>query len=316
MEKQRPAAKTILDAVVEAMYAAQEPLDDSLVLVPSVYDLRLHPRAYEELQPLLKRIREQAVVRLEAELSSLNSIRAGPFAALRRLFRPLLRLLFVEARLDRRHRRGAQYERVGERWQVDIDVTADPEADLDYLVVETSFGGQAQAALKGHPTLTIRRRTTLLPNGRYETVLSLPRVGAARGKSAATGTLSDSASGSASGAVSSVLARLSFTDNRGHHVYYMRKDRIVIGRQDDVPRALDIGLVTLPDVSREHAHIRHDPASGTFAFKNLSRYGATINGERVEPSGGGEKDPEVWVSLPPRAEIGLADAVFIQFEAL
>jgi hypothetical protein len=48
--KQRPTAKKILEGIVQAMYDAQEPLDDGLVLVPPLYNVLLHMDAYQDLQ--------------------------------------------------------------------------------------------------------------------------------------------------------------------------------------------------------------------------------------------------------------------------
>ncbi len=74
---------------------------------------------------------------------------------------------------------------------------------------------------------------------------------------------------------------------------------------------------TRPDVSREHLCIRHDARSGEFAVKDLSQYGATLNGKRLRPSlGPNNEDLDVWHPLPQTAEIGLANIVFIHFEAL
>ena len=117
--------------------------------------------------------------------------------------------------------------------------------------------------------------------------------------------------------VADVLARLSYEDNEGRHIYYMKKDQILIGRRDESTSHLDVALATRPDVSREHLRIRHDAQSGTFALQDLSQYGASVNGRRVPvPSGSVEDARPAWHPLPSVAEIGLADIVFIHFEAL
>ena len=69
---QRPTAKDIVDGVVQALYGAQEPLDESLVLVPSNFEVYVHPEAYQELLPLLPRIEAQVQKKLDAELERLN----------------------------------------------------------------------------------------------------------------------------------------------------------------------------------------------------------------------------------------------------
>ena len=81
--------------------------------------------------------------------------------------------------------------------------------------------------------------------------------------------------------------------------------------------ALDVALQARPDVSREHLRIRHDTRSGEFAVKDLSQYGSTVDGRKLASSlNENNEDLNVWHPLPRVAEIGLADIIFIQFEAL
>ncbi|MCH8961309.1 MAG: FHA domain-containing protein [Bacteroidetes bacterium] len=312
-EKKRPTAKNILDGIVQAMIDAQEPLDDDLALVPANYEVYIHPRAYQELQSLMPRIKEQVRKRLDQELDRLNSRRSGGQGLFKRLFFPLTRLLFAD-RYFQQDVRPITYERSGETWYVDFSVTAEPDVEVDYLVVESDFGLQKQPKYKGRPTINIRRRTTMQPDGRFETVISAkrPRKGRVRERGAR-------ATYAPTPAVPStdVLARLSYEDNSGRHLYYMRKAQIVVGRQDDPTPALDVALHTRPDVSREHLHIRHDTRSGEFAVKDLSQYGSTVDGRKLASSlNENNEDLNVWHPLPRTAEIGLADIIFIQFEAL
>lgn len=303
----RPTAKDILDGILQAMHAAYEPLDEDLVLVPAVFDVLLHPKVYQELQPLLPRIKAQAEKRLDEEMQRLNTRQASRLRSLfERIVAPLRRLLFAEHRRGGWHGGAATFERAGDAWHVDVLVTADPDAGIDYLVVETDFSTRAPAGLRGSPTLAIRRRTTRLPDGRFETVLTTRRPGG-RVTERATRPVPST----------DVLARLIYEDNQGRHVYYMRKPQIIIGRKDDPAHYLDIALDTLSDVSREHARIRHDPGSGMFAIKNVSRYGATVDGRAIEPSlNEAGEDTNTWHPLPTQAEIGLANIVFLQFEAM
>ena len=313
IEKKRPTAKNILDGIVQAMIDAQEPLDDDLALVPANYEVYIHPRAYQELQSLMPRIKEQVRRRLDHELDRLNSRRSGGQGFFKRLFFPLTRLLFAD-RYFQQDVRPITYERSGESWRVDFSVTAEPDADIDYLVVESDFGLQKQPKYKGRPTINIRRRTTMQPDGRFETVISAkrPRKGRVREPGGRATYAPTPATPS-----TDVLARLSYEDNSGRHLYYMRKRQIVVGRQDDPATALDVALHTRPDISREHLRIRQDARSGEFAVKDLSQYGSTVDGRKLPSSlGENNEDLDVWHPLPRTAEIGLADIIFIQFEAL
>ena len=341
VEKKRPSAKNILVGVVQAMRDAHEPLDEDLALVPAHYEVYIHPRAYQELQSLMPRIKEQVRKRLDEELERLNSRRKGGQGFFRRLLGPLARLLFAD-RYFHQEIGPSTYERSGDAWRVEFSVTAEPDAEIDYLMVESDFGMQKQPVYKGRPTINIRRRTTMLPDGRFETTISAKRPTPARKQEAQRRTPSPERSreqgrtpgrergreqsrqrGRATYAptpavpAADVLARLSYEDNSGRHIFYMRKEQIIIGRQDDPGSALDVAFQTRPDVSREHLCIRYDAHSGAFAVKDLSQYGSTLDG-KVLPSSLGDdnEDLDRWHPLPRTAEIGLANIIFIQFEAL
>ncbi len=311
--KQRPTAKKILEAVVQAMYDAQEPLDEGLVLVPPVYDVLLHPEAYHALQSLLPRIKMQARKRLDDELAHLNRQHTDDRAGVvRRLLHRILRLFSAERYVQRMQAVAATYERAGERWAVDIGVTAEPEAGIDYLAVETDFAVEGAPVYKGRPTVNIRRRTMVLPDGRFETVLTADRPVPKRTVAGRPGDGGRPAVRVM--APPDALARLTYEDDTGRRTYYMTGPRLSIGRHDDAAVA-DLTLHTLPDVSRVHVLIRLNTQTRTFSLKDVSRFGVTVDGVKVHP-GDPDDDRLGWNPLPADAEIGLANAVFIQFEAL
>jgi hypothetical protein len=65
-----------------------------------------------------------------------------------------------------------------------------------------------------------------------------------------------------------------------------------------------------------HLHLRRD-ASGEIYLKDVSRFGTTLDNDRVPPSleaGGGDADR--WVPLRARAQIGLAGVVMLHFRTL
>ncbi len=334
----RPTARDIVESVVQAMHDAHEPLDRGVVLVPTVYDVLIHPEAYRELEPILSRIKKQAKQRLEGEIERLNGS-SGGFVG--RLLRPLLRLFYPEHRLRRLMPGAQRIERSGDAWSVDVLVTADHAARIDFLAVETDFGGRISPVMRGDTGLHQRRRTTRLPEGGYETILITPagglrRVGGTRngttppgkgsgstasdsetavgesnrpGRSAGRARPSESAGERDVGrpAPAGAVARLTYEDRQGKHTYYFEKREIVIGRHDEHGGALDVALHAPADVSREHVTIRRDGRS--FEIKNLGRYGTRVNGKSLEPTG-------TWHPLPSRAEINFADTVIIRFQAL
>jgi hypothetical protein len=112
------------------------------------------------------------------------------------------------------------------------------------------------------------------------------------------------------------LARVSYEDDAGAHEYAVIKASVSIGRGGQT-YPVDIRIVSSPDVSREHARIRHDSETGHFCLIDLSTLGTTIDGQPV-PRGydeidGSKRENGVEVPLPARARIGLANAVFLDF---
>ena len=105
-----------------------------------------------------------------------------------------------------------------------------------------------------------------------------------------------------------VRARLTYRDNRGDHAHDVVRDQVTIGRGGNA-YLVDVRVSTTEDVSREHARIRRDAQTGQFFLIDLSTFGTTLDGRHV-PRGGAE------TVLPPRARIGLAETVFLDFESL
>jgi hypothetical protein len=115
-----------------------------------------------------------------------------------------------------------------------------------------------------------------------------------------------------------VYAVIEYQDTTGRKTFRMTKDQIVAGRGGR-DYWTDLKLETFPDVSREHFRLRRDSASGQFFLKDLSRLGTTINGEKVPSSiefvNGEKRDKEIETPVPAKARIGLADVLFLDFQA-
>ena len=81
---------------------------------------------------------------------------------------------------------------------------------------------------------------------------------------------------------------------------------------------MDVRLSTSEDVSREHARIRRDTSTGQFYLIDLSTLGTTLNGRHVprgvEEQNGTKRENGTETVLPPKAKIGLAETVFLEFE--
>ena len=81
---------------------------------------------------------------------------------------------------------------------------------------------------------------------------------------------------------------------------------------------VDVRVSTTDDVSREHVRIRRDPETGAFFLIDLSIHGTTLDGRPVprgvDEGDGGKRENGAETPLAPRARIGLAETVFLDFE--
>jgi pSer/pThr/pTyr-binding forkhead associated (FHA) protein len=115
-----------------------------------------------------------------------------------------------------------------------------------------------------------------------------------------------------------VYATLAYEDRRGAQKVQMTKNQLVIGR-GGVGYWVDVKLDTSADVSREHVRLRRDEGTGAFFLKDLSSIGTTIDGTAVPSSvevvEGRKRDKGIEVPLPPRARIGLANVIVLDFQA-
>jgi pSer/pThr/pTyr-binding forkhead associated (FHA) protein len=112
------------------------------------------------------------------------------------------------------------------------------------------------------------------------------------------------------------FATIVYEDQSGPHTFDITTDAVTIGRGGST-RPVDVKIVSSVDVSREHARIRRDPATGQFFLTDLSTLGTTLNNRHV-PRGydevdGARRETGVETPLPDRARIGLAETVFLEF---
>lgn len=105
--------------------------------------------------------------------------------------------------------------------------------------------------------------------------------------------------------VDTIYAEVKYQDDSGPQVYSLTQNRVRVGRGgEDQP--MDLALYTNDEVSREHAIIRRDPATGAFFVSDTSTNGTTVNGKKLQK---GIEQP-----LPDRAEIGLGGVLKLDFE--
>ncbi len=246
-------------------------------LAPSRYTVYLHPTEFERLETIMPVLQEQTIRALDEELRRLNAASA-PHRWMRRM-----------AGEPESEIRNAATD-----WH--IAFLADPDAELkegDLLV-------DSELLMPARPDLGLgeqTRKIATLQSGQRATTIehtinccapSTPRL----------------------------LGRIEYDDESGHHFYDVTKDCFTIGR-GGIAHPVDIRIASSPDVSREHARIRRDPAGDRFFLIDLSTFGTTLNGRHV-PKGfdevdGTKRENGSETPLPDVAKIGLAGTVFLDF---
>ena len=275
---QRRSASHLIDAVVQNMRENLEPLKFS-TLVPSRYLVYVHPIEYRRLEGIIPVLQAEAVRALTDELDRLNR-------------RPLLaryrdRLLGEDPPLVRN---------AANRWIIEFIPDPDDHLKPGDLLVDSEL------LLPANPELGVgertRRITTEYSGTRHTTrerrIAHVEPVGAAR-----------------------ILARISYDDDAGHHAFEVVKDSVTIGR-GGIAYPVDVRIVSSVDVSREHARIRRDSASGQFFLIDLSSLGTSLNGRAVtrgyDEIDGTKRENGVESPLPDRARIGLAGTITLDFQ--
>jgi hypothetical protein len=247
-------------------------------LAPSRYVVYLHPDEYSRVEGILGVLQEQTTRALAEEMEKLNN-------------RPAFRKYF-----DRIAGTAPPVENAAREWQVEFHPDADGElAPGDILI---------------HSELMLPATGDDLGAGQRTRRITTVHVGQKTTKRAET----VSGTGTAS---PTIQARLTYEDNAGPHSFDIVRDSIVIGRGGIAYRA-DVRIDASVDVSREHARIRRDPASGRFFIVDLSSLGTTVNGQRLpkgyDDADGTKRENGVETELPAGARIGLADTVFLLFD--
>ena len=246
-------------------------------LVPSRYTVYLHPAEHARLEGIVPILQEQTTRALSEALDAMNR-------------RPAMKRW-----MDRLIGEPAAFRNADVDWHVDF--LADPDGEMregDLLV-------DSELLLPARPELGIGERTR-----RITTVHTGHR----------TTTREHAVDRAQPSAAQPVLARLTYDDDSGRHCYDMVKDSLTIGR-GGIAYPVDVRIASTVDVSREHARIRRDPASGRFFLIDLSSLGTTLNGRHVprgyEEVEGTKRETGTETALPESAKIGLADTVFLDF---
>jgi hypothetical protein len=103
-----------------------------------------------------------------------------------------------------------------------------------------------------------------------------------------------------------VYAEIHYEDDSGPQLFLMTQDEISVGRGGDGAQ-VSLALYTNDEVSREHLRVRHDAVQKRFVIVDRSMNGTWLNGRRLVRG--------VEETLPPKAQISVAEVITLQFEA-
>ncbi len=267
----------LIDAIVDNMRHNLEELKYA-TLAPSRYTVYLSAAEHARLEGIIPRLQAEAARALDEALARLNR-------------RSWLRRQMARWPGSRR----PPLENAGPRWHVEFlaDMDGELAADGDIIV-------HSDLMLAPDLELGVGERTRRITTVRtHDTAATREHVVSA-GEPARP-----------------VYARLTYRDNLGEHQHDVVRDQTTVGR-GGLAFPVDVRVQTSEDVSREHARIRRDARTGQFFLIDLSTLGTTLNGRHV-PRGvdereGTKRENGAETALPPRARIGLAETVFLDFE--
>lgn len=288
-----PSGRQIWKAVRDELMLNLYPLPFSTI-APAVYHIYLHPDEFQAIEPIAPRITAEIQRALTAEVERINR---GMSRSGRRV---LARLLQRDDLPPIEMPEGG--------W--DINIRADRNGELGHgqLGIVSTLALPAPVEYAGTPTTRI-----------VKSVVSPGRRTATTTEVAAPAPQPDPPSPASSSRTGDAVerARLMYEDERGPHVFVMKKDTLSIGRGGS-SAWVDVQVAASSKVSREHVRLRRD-ASGRFFVQDVSLWGTFVDGRPIPaaekgPEGVSQPGPEC--PLPARARISLADAVTIEFEAL
>jgi len=278
MHRARRPAGDLIEAIVDNMRANLEELRYTTI-APSRYTVYVSPAEYARLEGILPRLQSETVRALNEELERHN--RRG---RIRKAVGPLL------------GRSRPPLENPDAVWHVEFL----PDLD-DELKHEQDIVVHSELVLPAAPELGAGERTRRVTTRRSQ-------------RTTMTAQTIEPAS-----ATPVVYGHLVYEDRTGPHRYEIVLESTTIGRGGTM-YPVSVRVMTSDDVSREHARIRRAADTGDFFLIDLSTHGTTVNGRAVpkgfDEDGTGKRENGAEARLPPRARIGLADTVFMDFERL
>jgi hypothetical protein len=255
-------------------------------LLPCIYHVYLHPSDYDVVKPVILALTAEARLALMERIDQLNRS-AKPSS--------IARTLGFDSG------KHIEYKILDPDWTIEFHPDAEDRLGRGEIEIYSELAS-AERPDFGEGAMT-RHVTKRLASGATSST-SIPASEATAHAQPRT--------------ESAVYAYIRYEDAEGPQVFPVSKNQIVIGRGGK-SFWVDLKLIAPSDVSREHCRIRRDPATGSFFLKDVSQFGTTVDGKKIpgslEKKDGQDRDRNLETPIPSRAIIGLADSVFLNFEA-
>jgi hypothetical protein len=311
--------RDIIEDLVHRMRTESEPLRYSS-LAHGVYRVFLNREDYERLAPARRTIVEEASRAMDEEIERINGQRGEASEPLRRWLQAASRLVKPNDPPMRRPAGG---------WVIELFPDEDEElapgcfritSELMLPMHSGGLGGDAThkvqpvgAAPPAPPPITTPITAPVAaPPPATSSGPVAPAVPAAPPADATRRTEVSPTARTAR----TPWGELTYRDNLGReHTASLATDVVKVGR-GGTDTAVDVLIQGPEDVSRVHLHLRRDPASGEVFLKDVSRFGTTLDNERVPPSLEPSGDADRWVPIGGRAQIGLAGVIVLHFRTL
>jgi hypothetical protein len=317
--------RDIIDDLVTRMRTESEPLRYSS-LAHGVYRVFLHRDDYDRLAPARRTIVEEATRALDEEIERINAHRGDAGEPVRRWLQAATRLVKPVDPPLRRPTSG---------WIIELFPDEDEELEPGSFRITSELMLPAHSgALGGDATQRVQPLGAAPSPPAVSTpapIVSAPpvatvapvAVAVAPPPTAIPAPVTPPADATrrtdpqaTAKTVREAWGELTYRDNLGReHTARLDADLVRVGR-GGTDSAVDVVIQGPEDVSRIHLHLRRD-ATGEVRLKDVSRFGTTLDNERVPPSlDAGGADADRWVPLRPRAQIGLAGVVVLHYRAV
>ena len=279
-----PSGVTIWNAMREELVLNLYQLPFT-TLPPTIFHVYLHPADYERIEGIVPRLIAELQKALTEEVRKINLGRSRSRGVLSRL------IVQEEA---------PPIEVPAGGWQVHVHPDRNDALKPGHLGIESMLPLPAPVEFGGPPTTRIVK-SVVTEAGRSSTTIEVGQAPPAP---------------AAAEPDTRERATLTYDDDRGHHVFVMRKDTLSVGRGGSSVW-VDVQVIAPSKVSREHFRLRHE-RGGRFFIQDVSAWGTSVDGEPVPPP---VKGPDGVISPGAERELGsparidLAGALVVHFEA-